>query len=79
MAMTLAHYLATAQERDAVANKNIEACRTCATPLQETIVGYRPTDDGTLCSDCYFDAISEKIDEHPIGRPIPAVAHLTTR
>jgi hypothetical protein len=23
------------------------------------------------CSDCYYDALSAEIDEHPIGRPRP--------
>ncbi len=23
-----------------------------------------------VCTDCYFDAISEEIDKHPIGRPM---------
>lgn len=24
-----------------------------------------------ICGDCYFEAISEEIDKHPIGRPTP--------
>lgn len=44
------------------------ACATCGVPLQESITGMRlRSDDQSDCSDCYFDAFSEAIDERPIG------------
>ncbi|WP_216332550.1 hypothetical protein [Rhizobium sp. X9] len=43
------------------------ACEECKTPLQEAITGNRELSDGThVCSDCYFEKMSEHLDNHPI-------------
>ena len=68
MALSLKEYLAKAEQDSQSLNSGIETCVSCSVPLQETITGYRPGDDGTRCSDCYFNEISKMIDEHPIGR-----------
>lgn len=47
----------------------IQRCASCGVPLQETITGNRPTDDGHVCSDCYFKMLSEEVDRHPILMP----------
>jgi hypothetical protein len=45
-------------------------CEACGIPLQESITGNRPMEDGThRCSDCYFDEIGTEIDEYPIFMP----------
>ena len=47
-----------------------ETCVDCGIRLQESIVGYRPTTHGAKCSDCYFDSLSDLVDQYPIGRPV---------
>lgn len=78
MAQTLTQYLAEGALRDQDVSES-ETCTICKIPLQETITGYRPTDDGARCADCYFGEISEMIDQHPIGRPMATRAALTTK
>jgi hypothetical protein len=44
------------------------ACADCGTPLQEEITGNRELSDGShVCSDCYFDALGNEIEKHPIA------------
>jgi hypothetical protein len=69
MAISLEEYV-TQKGGVYAATEKIGQCSTCHTLLQETIAGYRETDDGAKCSDCYFDLISDLIDEHPVGRPM---------
>jgi hypothetical protein len=69
MAMSLAQYLAEADQRDREAG-DMEKCDDCGVPLQEAIYGYRKVGEGAKCSDCYFDQISDLIDQAPIGRPM---------
>jgi hypothetical protein len=78
MALTLAQYR---EEAKLLANdtSGLETCTDCDTPLQESITGYRPGKHGPRCSDCYFSAISDMIDEHPIGRPMATRAGLATK
>lgn len=75
MALTLAQYLAEAQQAPQAVG-GVEVCVSCNVPLQETITGYRPGNDGIRCSDCYFSEISKVIDEHPVGRPMATRASL---
>lgn len=45
-------------------------CNACGVPLQESITGNRPLEDGThRCSDCYFDEMGAEIDDYPIFMP----------
>lgn len=78
MAQTLTQYLAESALRDKDTS-GAETCTICKIPLQETITGYRPTDDGVRCADCYFCEISEMIDQYPIGRPMATRATLATK
>jgi len=73
MAMSLRQYLAEAPQRDKVAG-SVEQCKDCGVPLQEAIYGYRKVGDHAKCSDCYFDAMSDLIDQAPIGRPMARVS-----
>jgi hypothetical protein len=61
--------LAEAELRDRDVS-SLETCKSCGTPLQEAICGYRKVDGGAHCSDCYFSQLSALIDEYPIGRPM---------
>jgi len=53
------------------APEGVLQCAACKIPLQESITGSRPIDDGTqhLCSDCYFEEWGAEIDKHPIITP----------
>ena len=44
-------------------------CSACGIALQETRTGCRHTDDGTLCSDCYFSQLGQIVEEFPITTP----------
>ena len=78
MAQTLTQYFAEGALRDRDSS-GTETCGICKIPLQETITGYRPTDDGARCADCFFCEISEMIDQHPIGRPMATRVALATK
>lgn len=47
----------------------VQYCVKCKVPLQETVTGNRKTDEGHVCSDCYFKTISDELDQHPIFMP----------
>jgi len=47
----------------------VQRCAVCKIPLQETVTGNRTVGDGHVCSDCYFDTLSDEIDQHPILMP----------
>ena len=42
-------------------------CCICGVVLQETITGKRKTPDGPACSACYYGAVGEEIERHPIA------------
>lgn len=46
-----------------------QRCATCSVALQETVTGCRPSENGPVCSDCYFDALGAELDKHPIFMP----------
>ncbi len=73
--MKLTDYISQATKRDAAATSQLESCTNCGVPLQEALAGYRKTELGTHCSDCYFDALSEMIDQYPVGKPLIARGH----
>lgn len=73
MALSLAQYLAQAEQRDQD-DSSLEKCNICKVPLQEAIHGYRRVGDAANCSDCYFDEISDMIDQRPLGRPMSRVS-----
>ena len=45
------------------------SCVQCTTRLQETVTGSRVTAKGNVCSDCYFEAWGEVVEQHPISSP----------
>jgi CRISPR/Cas system-associated protein Cas10 (large subunit of type III CRISPR-Cas system) len=47
----------------------VQRCAVCKVPLQETLTGNRITDKGHVCSDCYFRAMSDELEKHPIVMP----------
>ena len=47
----------------------VQTCAACDVPLQETQTGHRHTDDGDLCTDCYFERLGEELDRRPIAMP----------
>lgn len=52
---------------DGRAPAGVFKCDACGVPLQETLTGHRPCNDGThLCSDCYFEKLGKELDDHPI-------------
>lgn len=44
----------------------LAGCGHCGVPLQETLTGCREYDGKNLCSDCYFDALGDELEAHPI-------------
>jgi hypothetical protein len=73
--MTLDEFVEQAPLRDLRVAAELEKCTECGVPLQEAIAGYRKTDKGPHCSDCFFDAFSDLVDMHPIGKPMSTRGH----
>lgn len=73
--VTLNEFVNQAAQRDSQIAAELESCVDCGVPLQEVIAGYRKTSSGPHCSDCFFDAFSDLVDQHPIGKPISARGH----
>jgi hypothetical protein len=72
MAISLKQYLAEADRRDLELG-HMETCNDCGVPLQEAIHGFRRVGPLAKCSDCYFNQLSDLIDQAPIGRPMSRV------
>ena len=50
----------------------VEICRSCETPLQESRTGcYQCADGSHVCNRCYYRALGEEIDNHPVGAARP--------
>ena len=47
----------------------VSSCARCKTWLQESVTGCRSTAEGHVCSDCYFDAWGDLVEEHAISSP----------
>jgi len=60
--------LARYQEKGA-RRPEVSSCAYCKTWLQESVTGSRPTADGNVCSDCYFEAWGDLVEQHPISSP----------
>jgi hypothetical protein len=54
-------------ERDALDASN--QCANCHCLLQEMVSGRRKLDGKFVCSDCYFDALSDFVEEAPVQSP----------
>jgi hypothetical protein len=63
---TISEYLAQYKERQMAKAQTGKVCAICGRLLQETITGSRSTDDGSVCSDCYYDQVGDVIEQHPI-------------
>lgn len=53
-------------------DKNIQRhlqCMKCNAKLYEDIDEYVWMEYGPYCADCFFDELSNTLDEHPIGSP----------
>lgn len=68
MAYTLEEFVKLGPSQRSTFDRAV-ACTKCATELHENVSGYRLTSDGPYCSDCYFDALSEALETHPVGAP----------
>lgn len=68
MAMTARQFLEKFADRKKTL-PGVHRCVSCNIALQETITGCRHTKDGYKCSDCYFDALGDELDAHPIYMP----------
>lgn len=44
-------------------------CIKCKKPISSTVTGIQKVRDGYMCDDCYFDALGEEIEKHPIVSP----------
>jgi hypothetical protein len=44
-------------------------CLICGETLHESTTGCRPIEGGCACSDCYFEAFSKELEQHPICVP----------
>lgn len=44
-------------------------CTACKTSLDFETTGMQKVSGGYMCDDCYFDALGEEIEKHPIGIP----------
>ena len=47
----------------------LSSCAACHTWLQESVTGCRPSPEGPVCSDCYFELLGALVEEHPITSP----------
>jgi len=43
-----------------------KTCHACNRVLQESVTGNRPTSDGPVCSDCYYELLGQVVERHPI-------------
>lgn len=68
MPISAAEFLKTIEGRRRTL-PGVQLCLACKIPLQETITGNRPTADGHVCSDCYFQLLGKEIDRLPIVMP----------
>lgn len=69
---TIKEQIAAYIARQSQGQQGAKTCCKCGVPLRETVTGNRPTDHGCMCSDCYYDALGEIIEQHPI---VSARAH----
>lgn len=44
-------------------------CVNCHCKLHESTTGARRMENGFACSDCYFKALGDAVEDHPIGIP----------
>ncbi len=58
--------LLEAYEKRQAEKTRSQVCAKCQESLQETLTGNRPTDEGCVCSDCYYEALGELVEQHPI-------------
>lgn len=65
MATSALALLADYEERQRERTQS-RACVECHQPLQETVTGNRPTDDGCVCSDCYYEELGALVEQRPI-------------
>ncbi len=42
---------------------------SCGVELRNSTTGIHRTKTGLRCTDCFYDELSEIIDQHPIGTP----------
>ncbi len=68
MAISATEFLLLTDE-ELLTSPGVASCARCRCRLQETVTGYRDTEDGAMCSDCYYRTIGEFLDTHPIAVP----------
>jgi len=44
-------------------------CVFCGVTLDDTTTGRREVKAGCACGDCYFEKLSDLLEEHPVGIP----------
>jgi len=68
MPMTLDQFIAALPSRRKRL-PGVQSCALCRIPLQESLTGCRYTDKGYVCSDCYFQELSDELEQFPIFMP----------
>jgi hypothetical protein len=66
MAETAEEFLAKREAQRGAASASTCANPECRTALHETSTGNRWTADGCVCSDCYYEPLSDTIEAAPI-------------
>ena len=66
---TISAQIRAYEERQKAKGKTVKKCASCGRVLQETVTGNRPTDQGAMCSDCYYNDLGEAIERHPLVSP----------
>lgn len=63
MSLSLTEYLA----RPPATQPQATPCASCGCALPAA-TGRQTTEQGVVCEDCYFDALGDLVECHPIGR-----------
>ena len=66
MTLTAREFLARMKDKKYDPFDNVPRCAKCDQGLSESVTGNRHTSEGFVDSDCYFDMLSEVVEEHPI-------------
>jgi hypothetical protein len=68
VAILLKDFAAITDEQHRKGGK-VTKCVSCDIQLQESTTGNRPTEQGPMCSESFYQAVGEIIDDRPLGVP----------
>ncbi len=73
MAVTIREYMEKPDIFEKSASAIAERCSNpeCNRILSGTVTGREKGPNGSVCSDCYYDALGDLVESHPIGRATP--------